>query len=230
MMGGAPSASQPRSKVRSEALVFTGGDPPDRAVDALLPIAAYVIAADSGVEHAQAFGRHIDLVVGDLDSVDPVALTAAAASGAVVDAHPVEKDATDLELALTAARSRGAHRITVVGGYGGRLDHFLANLLVLASAPFDGCTVDAWIGSAHVTVVRGQHDLHGRPGSLCSLLAVGGTARGVTTTGLRYPLDGQDLPAGSTRGVSNELLVETVSVSVRHGTVLVIQPDALEEQ
>ena len=92
-----------------------------------------VIAADSGLDHAHAPRRRGRLVVGDLDSVDPETLAAAELAGTTVERHPAAKDATDLELALLAARDRGAREIVVVGGHGGRLDHFLANALLLAT-------------------------------------------------------------------------------------------------
>lgn len=215
--------------VRSVALVFAGGDPLPRALAARLPRDALVIAADSGLAGAHALGRRVDLVVGDFDSVDPGMLEAAEAAGAHVERHPQEKDATDLELALEAARARGARHVTVVGGHGGRLDHFLANALLLASERFEGLEVDAWVGTARVVVVRDHAELHGAPGSLCTLLALGGIARGVTTAGLRYPLDDDVLLPGSSRGVSNELLAPVASVSVRTGTLLAIQPSSLEE-
>ncbi len=87
------------------ALVFAGGErPPPSAVDGLLA-ADVVIAADSGLGHALALGCAVDLVVGDLDSVDPDdARRARRPAGAVVEQHPADKDATDLELALDAAR------------------------------------------------------------------------------------------------------------------------------
>src|SRR4051794_20102363 len=101
------------------ALVFAGGDPPPpSAVDGLLP-SDIVIPADSGLEHALALGCAVDLVVGDLDSVAPAALARATAAGTAIEQHPDDKDATDLELALDAARARGVERIVVIGGYGG---------------------------------------------------------------------------------------------------------------
>ena len=219
--------SERGSGSRGIALVFAGGDPLPPHVVTRLPADALVIAADSGLSHARALGRHVDVVVGDLDSVDPAMLEAAEAAGAAVERHPEEKDATDLELALDAARARGARRITVVGGYGGRFDHFLANGLLLASPRFDDLDIDAWVGDAHVVVVRENAELHGTPGSLCTLLALGGVARGVTTKGLRYPLDDDVLLPGSTRGVSNVLIGPVATVSVRNGTLLAVQPHVL---
>jgi len=210
----------------STTLVFAGGDPlPPELVDRLPGPDAFVVAADSGLEHAQALGRRVDLVVGDFDSADHDAVVAAEAAGTQVERHPVAKDQTDLELALAAARARGATRIVVVGGYGGRLDHFLANALALAGPAADGVAVEWVTGEALVTVVRSEADISGAPGDLCSLLAVGGPARGVRTRGLRYPLTGEDLAPGSTRGVSNELNEPVAHVSVESGTVLAVQPE-----
>ena len=106
----------------------------------------------------------------------------------MIERHPVAKDATDLELALDAARARGVERIVVIGGHGGRLDHFLANALVLTAPALEHVRVEARIGDATVVVVRDRVELLGAVGDLCSLLPIGGVARGVTTEGLRFPL------------------------------------------
>jgi thiamine pyrophosphokinase len=212
---------------REIALVFAGGDPIPVAVGARLPVDALVIGADSGIEHAHALGRRVDVAVGDFDSVSPEMLAAAAEAGAHVVSYPVEKDATDLELALDVAVARGVERITVVGGHGGRFDHYLANALLLASARFADVEVDGWFGDAHVIVVRRHARLVGRAGSLVTLLAAHGPALGVTTTGLRFPLHEAVLLPGSTLGVSNELVGTEAEVSVSGGTVLSIQPNAL---
>jgi thiamine pyrophosphokinase len=207
------------------ALVFAGGEPVDGDVAARLPQSGVtVVAADSGVEHALAAGRGVDLVIGDFDSADPAAVDAAVAGGAEVRRYPTDKDQSDLELALHAARAGGARQVIVVGGYGGRLDHFLANALLLASPSFADLDIEALVGDARITVIHGDASLSGAPGDLCSLLAVGGTARGVRTRGLRYPLDGEDLLPGSTRGVSNEFSEPVATVSVDHGALLAVQP------
>jgi thiamine pyrophosphokinase len=209
----------------SVALVFAGGDPVDAAVAARLPDAVFTVAADSGVEHALALGRVVDLVVGDFDSADPAAVEAAVAGGAEVRRYPAEKDQSDLELALHAAREAGATHVIVVGGSGGRLDHFLANALLLASPFFEDVDIEALLDDALITVIRRYARLTGAPGDVCSLLAAGGPALGVRTTGLRYPLDGEDLLPGSTRGLSNELVQAVATVSLQQGTLLAVQTD-----
>ncbi|MET0727722.1 MAG: thiamine diphosphokinase [Acidimicrobiales bacterium] len=205
-------------------IVVTGGDPVDRAVLGSLPTSAVVIAADSGIGHAQSLGLAIDVAVGDFDSVDPADLARAEQAGALIERHPEAKDATDLELALDVALTRQPERVIVVGGGGGRLDHLLANAVLLASPAYAAVGLVAHMGPATVTVVRREAALSGPPGDVVSLLAVHGAARRVTATGLLYPLHGEDLLPGSTRGVSNELVAAPAVVRLDDGVLLAVQP------
>jgi thiamine pyrophosphokinase len=209
-----------------EALVFAGGDPLDHRWVEALSRDAHVVAADSGLEQVHAHGLTADLLVGDMDSVRAETRERAVERGTVVEEHPTDKDATDLELALGAAKSAGATRMLVVGAGGGRLDHFLANVLLLAAPDWEGIEIHALIGPAHAVVVRDQTLLHGATGSVVSLLPAGGAARGITTTGLRWPLRDEDLVPGTTRGVSNEMTDPTATVALRDGVLVAVQPDA----
>ncbi len=209
------------------AIVFAGSGTVAPAVRAQLPGDADVIAADSGLAVATALGVPVDHLVGDMDSVDPAAVEAAEAGGTTVQWYSAEKDATDLELALAAAIERGASRVVVVDGGGDRLDHLLGNVLLLASAALAGVGVEAFSGSARIAVARGGElpvSIIGEPGSLVSLLPVGGPARGIVTDGLRYPLRDEELAPGTSRGVSNELDDAFASIRLAEGTLLVVQP------
>ncbi|HJU47597.1 MAG TPA: thiamine diphosphokinase [Gaiellaceae bacterium] len=183
-----------------------------------------VIAADSGLDLAYALGLRVDVAVGDFDSATPAALARAAAEGTAVDRHPADKDATDLELALDRAVALGAGRVLVVGGDGGRLDHLLAGALLLGSARYASLEVDARLGAARAYVVRDERILTGTEGELVSLLALHGPAQGVTTVGLRFPLRGETVSAGSTRGVSNVLEGTEARVTLERGVLLAVFP------
>jgi thiamine pyrophosphokinase len=165
-------------------------------------------------------------VVGDFDSVTPDALSAAEAAGARIDRYPTAKDATDLELALEAARAE-ASRIIVVGGDGGRLDHLLSIALLLGSSAYADRVVVAYLGPATVHVVRSTTRLTGVPGELVSLLALHGPAHGVRTSGLQYPLHDETLHPGSSRGVSNQFTGEVAQVAIAAGVLLAVQPSHL---
>ena len=225
---GPPAPRDGRDARALAALVFAGGDPP-RADTVPTEGIDLVVAADSGLEHAQALGIDVDLVIGDLDSVDPDALEEALARGATAERHPAAKDATDLELALDAALERGAATMHVAGIGGGRFDHHLGNVLLLAAGRYRSVRIDAHLGDSWITVVHDRVELQGTPGGLCSLLPLGGPAVGVVTDGLRFPLRRETLPPGTTRGVSNEFLATTATVSLDSGVLLAVVPDSERE-
>jgi thiamine pyrophosphokinase len=206
-------------------VVVAGGDSSVPSPYAL-PAGATVIAADGGVDRALALGLHVDLAIGDLDSVTPAGLAAAEAAGARVEQHPTAKDATDLELALDAALALAPERILVVGSDGGRLDHLLGSLLLLGDERYAGAQVDALLGASSVHVVRGSRRLTGARGDLVSLLPLHGAAVGVTTEGLEYPLRGETLPAGTSRGTSYVLAGTEAFVTVERGCLLAIRSPA----
>jgi thiamine pyrophosphokinase len=205
-------------------LVFAGGEPNRPPITGGLPEHAKVIAADSGATHARAAGRRVDLLVGDLDSIPPDELAQLEQQGTEVRRYPPAKDATDLALALDAAVALRPRRITLVGGHGGRLDHFLANMLLLASPEYSAVEIDALMDPARILVVRGRRTFAGEPGELVSLLPVGGPATGVGTEGLLFPLHDARLEFGSSLGVSNQMVFEQAAVEVREGVVLVVLP------
>ena len=118
------------------------GIPSEAALPAL-PDGALVIAADGGIDRALALGLHVDVAIGDFDSVSPAGLAAVEAAGRAIERHPAAKDATDLELALDAALALEPSRILVVGSSGGRLDHLLGSLLLLGDERYAGVTIDA---------------------------------------------------------------------------------------
>lgn len=192
-----------------------------------------VVAADGGARHAAALGLRIDSWIGDGDSIDPAAIRVLEAAGASIHRVPVEKDQTDTELAIDLARDAGVTRIALLGALGGpRLDHALANVSMLGGPLLDG--IDTVLYDEHgtrITVLAApdadggavERALAGRAGDLVSLLPLGGTARGVSTTGLRFPLVAEDLELGRTRGVSNVRTATVARVRVESGRLLVIE-------
>jgi thiamine pyrophosphokinase len=206
--------------VHEHVVVVAGGGP---VPPAPLPEGAPVVAADGGVDAALALGLHVDLVVGDLDSATPAGLAEAERGGARIERHPVDKDATDLALALDAAAHLG-ERLVVLGTGGGRFDHLLAGVLTLAAEGRP--PVHAHVGDATVQVVHGPGavDVAAAVGDLVSLIPVSGDAVGVRTTGLRFPLRAEALPFGTTRGVSNVVDEAPASVALDRGCLLVVCP------
>ena len=188
--------------------------------------AGRVIAADGGASSLDRLGRRPDLLVGDLDSVEPALVARLEEAGVPIRRHPADKEATDTELAVRAAADGGASEIVLLGALGGeRLDHEMANLLMLVDP--DLVTVPARIVRGPTTI-RGLHGgtalgLEGAIGDLVSLLPIGGDAIGVTTEGLRWPLEVETLRIGRSRGISNEIVARPSAVALEAGTMLVVE-------
>lgn len=208
------------------ALVVIGGGSVAQAIPRDWRDRRLVIAADSGVDLAHRLGLEPTVVVGDLDSASAPGLHRARAAGATVERMPVDKDQTDFELALSAARSAGSSTVGVLGGAWGRLDHLVANLAVLTGPLTDGLEVEAWVGTSRVQVLRGSARVEGWPGMTVSLSAWHGSVTGISSRGLRWELCDAELEAGSARGTSNELTADIAEVSLAAGCLSVIAPDA----
>jgi thiamine pyrophosphokinase len=190
--------------------------------------ASLVIAADGGAAALDRLGRRPDRLVGDLDSADATLVERLAATGVAIERHPADKDESDTELALDAARAAGATEVVLLGALGGdRLDHGLANLLLLTDAELSGVDIRLVGGGSVVRVLHGGHSLllRGPVGALVTLLPIGGNAAGVTTDGLRWPLAASELRTGRSRGLSNVVERTPAAVSLEHGTLLVIETD-----
>lgn len=206
------------------AVVVAGGVPGPAPIRLDLGQGTFVVAADGGVDRALALGLHVDVAIGDFDSVTAAGLAAAEQAGARAERHPAAKDATDLELALDAALAAAPARILVVGSESGRLDHLLSSLLLISAPRYAGTQIDALLGGAQVHVVRDERTLLGAAGELVSLLALHGPAEGVTTSGLAYPLEGETLVPGTSRGVSNVFEAAEARVALERGILLVVRP------
>jgi thiamine pyrophosphokinase len=221
------------------ALILADGDVPPRSdLDRVWPSWAddvdLVIAADGGARHAVALGLTIDLWVGDGDSIGEDALAALAAAGVPLERSRPDKDESDTELAIRAAIRLGQESVLILGALGGRIDHALANIGLLAMPELAGRHAAILDGRSRATLVRApgpdgsavERALPGPPGALVSLLPLGPGVEGVTTRGLAYPLDDEPLPAGRARGLSNVRSAPDAAVTVRSGLLLVVESPA----
>jgi len=211
-----------------EALIVADGDVPTRAaVDRLLAPrgADLVVAADGGALKAEALGLHVDVVVGDSDSLAPADVERLRAGGAEVVVHPAAKDESDTELAVREALGRGATALTIVGAFGGpRLEHTVANLLLLAMPELAGCDVCLADGASEVRLVSSGRfvSVRGRPGDFVSLFPLTPLVEVGFTDGLEYPLISEQLLQGPARGLSNVMTSDEATVAVRVGRLLVV--------
>ncbi len=208
-------------------LVFANGALDDSGwVAPFLARASAVLAADGGLRHLLPLGRRPDVLIGDLDSLPPGVDAETMAAQTI--RYPRDKDETDLELALLHAIGRYSGReVLILGGFGGRVDHMLANVLLLAHPRLLGRPIrfvddrqSAWLLAADSP--PGETTIVGAPGDIVSLLPLGGPAHVLATTGLRWPLHDEVLAFGAARGVSNEMTAAVATVRLGAGMVVCV--------
>lgn len=188
---------------------FTGLIEPVRPGD-------FLLAADGGLTHCEAFGLSPDGILGDFDSLGYVPERA--------ERFPVEKDDTDSMLAIRHGLELGFRRFVLYGALDGpRLDHTLANLQALVYLAEHGGS-GYLVGQSCIAAVvkNGTLRFSKEARGILSVFCMGQDAAGVTLTGLQYPLNDAVLTAGFPLGVSNHFLGREAAVTVREGTLLVL--------
>ena len=191
-----------------------------------VPDDAFVVAADGGLDHTRRLGVTPDVVVGDFDSLRG----ALPADGTRTVTLPPLKDDPDLLSALKVGWAAGCRTFHIYGGLGGRIDHTLANINLLAAVSTHGGIAFLHGDGQIVTAITdgslrfAAHET--RPGDMVSVFAHGETARGVTETGLRYEIADAAMDHTEAVGVSNEFRNDVpTEISVRSGTLVVVVPE-----
>ncbi len=207
-------------------LIFSGGLPPnDATLDATRTIqnVSLVIAADSGLHTAQKLDIHVDIVIGDFDSVDETALARATSEGAQIIRHSADKDFTDLESALLFAADKRSERIVIITAGGGRLDHQFGFVAAMFNPKLRETNVEALWNDAHLFALQGPAtcEFAVEIGDTIGLQSFSNKSEEISTTGLRWQLNDATLTNFETRGVGNIATTEQVSVTVKTGQLIV---------
>ena len=202
-----------------KAFIYTGGNVDASGITEHPKVDDLCIAADQGYKTAKLLGERIDVAVGDFDSY-PDGLP----DGIEIITAPAEKDFTDTQMALKEALSRGADDIVFVGGLGGRLDHALSNISLLAelwklrvhAVITDGTSRVRYLDSSSTLIARSHF-------KYLSIIAVSEKLKGVSVEGCKYPLDNATLYRSHQYAVSNEIEGNCALISIRNGACYIIE-------
>jgi thiamine pyrophosphokinase len=207
------------------AVIFVNGIVTDYTTLARwLCVDDFLIGANGGTLHCLALGRQPHVVVGDLDSLDPVLVAQLSAQGVQIERHSPIKDQTDLELALECAHRQAADEVLLLGALGGRLDQMLANVLILARQDWPFPILIGEGDQVAQVIHRGETlSVQAPIGSTLSVIPLSESVTGITYEGLEYSLIDATLPFGSTRGISNVVKSAPATIQIADGVLLVIQ-------
>lgn len=181
-----------------------------------------IVCADGGLNHLMKIGVIPDIVLGDLDSITEEGLKYVEDNKIPVSKYPVEKDATDTELAMEYLIEKGCKEITFAGVTGTRMDHTLGNIFLLdqmLSREIIGIIID---DNNMIEICDDYKKIEKYEGYL-SVVPIQQDGAVVTLKGVHYPLTHHHIYFGSTFSISNEIVEDYAEIFVESGRVLVIR-------
>jgi thiamine pyrophosphokinase len=185
--------------------------------------AKFVICVDGGAKYLRKLGIVPNVLIGDLDSISNEDLAYFKDMNVEIMKYPSQKDMTDAEIAVDYAVDKGFKEIVVIGGIGTRFDHTLANIFLLKKLLDKGIKGILANEKNEITLIKDRIKIEKEEDVKVSLLPLTGIVEGITTKGLYYPLNCEDIEIGSSRGVSNEFKDEIAEVSIKSGILIVIK-------
>ena len=203
------------------AIVCSGNINDYNAIKEYISSADYIISVDGGARHLRNMNIVPDLMVGDFDSVNMDDFDYYRELGVPVDRYPSEKDMTDSELAIERAIEKGASELVLLGALGSIIDHSIAHVLMLKQYLDRGITVCIADEKNELYMSTQTVTFNSRKNKKLSIIPISETVTGVSTEGLKYPLDNATMKLGTTWGVSNEFINAKATVSIGEGIVLI---------
>lgn len=202
-------------------IIFANGELPNlEKARALIQPSDFIICADGGTRHALTLNLIPNLLIGDMDSL-PANFKLSDFNGEVI-LYPKDKNETDLELAIQHAITLKPDEILILAALGGRMDHTLANIALLTDFELVTCDLRLNDGVEEIFFCKDQVEVKGRSGDIVSLIPWQGNVEGVLTENLKWKLNNETLFSDKTRGISNEMISDTATISIKKGLLLII--------
>lgn len=185
-----------------------------------------VIAVDKGLEALYSLNIMPNHIVGDFDSVKPEILSFYKNNSSIVfHKYIPEKDATDTQIALELAIKLNSSSITIIGAFGKRIDHLLANIHILTYALNSNIPCYLLDKNNKVYLIHNDITLYKEKtfGKYISLVPLTSNVEGLSLKGFKYPLSNYTLSVGTSLGVSNEINNDIATIQLSKGTLVVVE-------
>lgn len=183
----------------------------------------FILCADGGLNHLMKIAIIPNLVIGDLDSISKEAMDYIEENNILIEKYPVMKDETDTHLAINYLVSRGSREVTIMGGIGSRMDHTIANIILLKmliDKGIKGCIINE---NNIIHLVDKSIKLYKKDTYYISIIPISLDGIDVNANGFLYQLDNQKIQFGSTIGISNEITSDYGIITITRGIALVIE-------
>ena len=213
------AAASGEMEIKMRAFVFGGGEIFPDYIEEKVEAGDLVICADSGYKNAVSMGVEVNILVGDFDSMSDIP------DGKFELVRvPAEKDQTDTQLAVDIALERGANEVIIVCSTSGRADHAISAMAILEYLYEKKVPTYLVNGQNRIRFVRDSGTILVRSGyKYFSVVTLDPIAKKVSIEGGKYPLVKKDIKRGFQFAVSNEIIKNAALITVKKGSVYIIE-------
>ena len=194
-------------------------------LEQLLEWSPLVIVLDGAVDRVMSLGIKIDVLFGDFDGIEIPVEEIRKSQYPIEIIHAPDQEKTDLEKAIDYLIGRGFPAVNILWATGRRADHTLANMtnLVKYREQIQVKMIDDYSVIYPLSPFPAVFSKWFKAGTPLSLMPVG-TAEGIETHNLVYPLKGESLTLGQRVGNSNEVLNDgLVTIKFTKGEMLIME-------
>jgi len=184
-----------------------------------------IVAADGGIKHCMNMHIFPDIVMGDMDSINIKLMEKLGKNTKEIKFinSSTEKDESDTQLALDYVIEQQISEVIILGALGDRIDHCLANIVLLASPSYRDKDIKIIDEKNEITVINKSMEINGEMGKKISIFSLSPYTYFVSTIGLQYKLKDEKLIFSPVRGLSNIFTADRASIKIKKGQLLIVK-------
>jgi thiamine pyrophosphokinase len=179
----------------------------------------FIVAVDSGAEHAYKLFLKPDLIIGDLDSIDEKTIKRAEKDSIQILKYETNKNETDFELALKHVLDQSIKDITIIGGEYGEIDHLFSVLTVIISYQYD--ELISWIHGNQSIIIPNSKKIKIGNNVKFSILPFT-DLKNLNISGAQWNLKNENIKFGKSFTLRNISIDKNIEVSVDDGKFCLI--------
>jgi len=202
------------------AIIIAGGDKMSKSSVSYIETGDFVICADRGLNYAYENEIRPNLIVGDMDSVSLDILKM------YDDVEQIkfkaEKDFSDSELAINIAVERGYNDIIMFSATGTRIDHSLANIMMIGKYYEEGVEISIINEYSEIRILKENNVFKEFNYDFFTIIPLSRKLEGLDIFNAKYELRNKTVNFGDTLCVSNEALNNELRISKQKGNAILI--------
>ncbi|MBU3917214.1 thiamine diphosphokinase [bacterium] len=205
---------------KKTALIILNGEKPSKELlEEFWQKTELKVCADGAADMLLAFHLEPDIILGDLDSISQE-IQCELSSVRII--KMLDQNKTDGEKAIKYCIDNGFSHLFILGALGKRIDHTLYNLELLKKMNFPGVEISLFSEEDEAFLAQSKKTLRAKVGARISLFPLFGKVHGVTSLGLKYPLNNDTLEMGRFSSLSNEFVEDSATINLSSGALLVV--------